>query len=223
MELIFAMDLMNGVVVHGTRGERRGYRPLTWGLSPSAEPLDYVRYLRPRFLYIADLDSIEGRGKNMGSIFSCAELVERCYLDMGARSPDEGVVHPRIANVFGTETLGGRMAGLSGGYLSIDMKGGKVIPDGRDPLAALEEASMLPLEGCILLDLSSVGTSTGLSREILGRWRSAYHGRLLYGGGARDTSDLDLLASLGYDGAILCTAVHRGRVPLETMRSGRWH
>ncbi|HQJ87563.1 MAG TPA: HisA/HisF-related TIM barrel protein, partial [Methanoregulaceae archaeon] len=45
---------------------------------------------------------------------------------------------------------------------------------------------------------------------------------LFYGGGVRSTADLDLLRDAGFDGAIVATAVHRGCIPLDAIRSGRW-
>ncbi|MDH7592854.1 MAG: HisA/HisF-related TIM barrel protein [Methanomicrobiales archaeon] len=223
MDIVLAMDLMNGLVVHGSRGERSGYRPLTWGLSPSAEPRKYVRLLRPRYLYIADLDRIGGGAGNSDTIMGCVDLVERCYVDMGARRPGERLEHERIVNVFGTETIGCRLHELTDGYISIDMKGGRVIPGGEDPADILKIASELPIEGCIILDISAVGTGAGLSGALLMEWRSAYTKRLLYGGGIGDERDLDLLASAGYDGAILSTAIHRRDVDLECVRSGTWY
>lgn len=222
MEIILAMDLKNGLVVHGSRGERNQYRPLTWGLSPSAEPLEYLRVLHPKYLYIADLDRIGGRGGHLHTILACAEIVERCYVDMGAKGPGDKIEHARIVNVFGTETAGDHLQELEEGYISIDMKGGRVIPGGEDPVDLLEMASGLPVEGCIMLNISAVGTGAGVEGAKLKEWRAAYKGRLLYGGGIWDQSDLDLLASAGYDGAIISTALHRGAVDPGCVRRGTW-
>ena len=38
MELVLAMDLRRNMVVHGKSGMRATYKPLDWGLSPTAEP-----------------------------------------------------------------------------------------------------------------------------------------------------------------------------------------
>jgi len=39
MELVLAMDLRRNLVVHGKSGLRATYKPLDWGLSPTAEPV----------------------------------------------------------------------------------------------------------------------------------------------------------------------------------------
>ena len=106
MDLVLAMDLKNGFVVHGKKGDRASYRPLTWGLSPVADPIRYLEVMQPRYLYIADLDRIAGTGSHDPIILSCAGMVERCYIDRGTRSPDDSLEGVHIVNVVGTETAG---------------------------------------------------------------------------------------------------------------------
>ena len=74
MELVLAMDLRGNMVVHGKSGLRETYKPLDWGLSPTAEPVDFVRAIAPKYIYIADLDRIEGTGSHDALIRSCAAL-----------------------------------------------------------------------------------------------------------------------------------------------------
>ena len=224
MELILAVDLAGGLVVHGKSGMRAGYRPLTWGLAPSAEPEAYLSALAPRYLYIADLESLEGRAPQDDLVRRCAAMVERCYLDRGMRSPAECAAVPGVTPVVGTETAAKTIEDLAayrGGYLSIDVKGGRVLPWGISPAEMLRRASAFSFEGCILLNISDVGTERGLDREELEAMRACYPGRLLYGGGVAGTDDIHLLADAGFDGAIVATAVHRGTVPLEWLRRGR--
>ncbi len=223
MELILALDLKGGLVVHGREGKRASYRPLTWGLAPSAEPHAYVSTLKPRFLYIADLDGIEGGRPQDDAVRRCASLVERCYLDRGCRTPAECDEIADVTPVVGTETAAASIDGLAGyrgGYLSVDVRDGRVIPWGMDPVAVLERAAAMSFEGCIVLNIAAVGTQTGLSRERLARMRAAYTGRLLYGGGIAGTDDIALLADAGFDGAIVATAVHRGAIPLVWLQRG---
>jgi phosphoribosylformimino-5-aminoimidazole carboxamide ribotide isomerase len=223
MELILAVDLVGGLVVHGQRGDRATYRPLTWGLSPSAEPEAYLSSLRPRFLYVADLDRIQGGSPQDDLVRRCAARVERCYLDRGFRSPTECAAVPEVIPVVGTETAAPTIEGLAayrGGYLSIDIKGGNVVPFEMKPSEMLKRASAMSFEGCILLDVGAVGTEQGLDRVSLEDLRACYPGRLLYGGGVAGTGDLDLLADAGFDGAIVATAIHRGAVPLGWLQRG---
>jgi phosphoribosylformimino-5-aminoimidazole carboxamide ribotide isomerase len=220
MELVLAMDLRRNLVVQGKSGDRESYKPLNWGLSPTAEPIGYLAAIRPRSLYIADLDRIEGTGSHDALVRQCAERVSCCYVDRGCRSPDDMLTGPPIKNIIGTETGGSDLSRYRGGFLSIDVKEGKVIPSGITPEAFLAGAQDWNFEGCIILKIGSVGTESGIDREELARLRAAYYGRLFYGGGVADVSDLETLSAAGFDGAIIATALHRGQVPIAWIRRG---
>jgi len=223
MELILAVDLADGLVVHGKSGDRASYRPLTWGIAPSAEPETYLSALAPRYLYIADLESIQGRTPQDNLVRQCAAHVERCYLDRGCRSPVECTAVAGVTAVVGTETAARTiedLAAYTAGYLSIDVQRGRVLPWGIRPAEMLACASALSFEGCIILNIGAVGTERGLVRENLEEMRACYPGRLLYGGGVAGIDDIHLLDDAGFDGAIVATAVHHGTVPLEWIRRG---
>jgi phosphoribosylformimino-5-aminoimidazole carboxamide ribotide isomerase len=220
MELVLAMDLKDGLVVHGERGDRMNYRPLTWGASPVADPEEFIRHIRPRSIYIADLDRITGAGSHDGLIARCNQLVRHCYADRGCRGPGDLLALDHFENVIGTETAGNNLTRYKSGYLSIDMKGGKVIPSGRDPLEYIRSVHELCFDGCILLDISGVGTSKGLDQERLIQMREAFSGRLLWGGGVASVEDLEMLGNSGFDGAIVATALHNSALPVDMIRRG---
>jgi phosphoribosylformimino-5-aminoimidazole carboxamide ribotide isomerase len=221
MDVILAMDLKEGRVVHGQKGERESYRPLTWGLSGSAEPWKYLKTLKPRFLYIADLDRITGKGSHDGQIGPCCRAVERCYVDRGVRSPSDFL--PGVINVVGTETAGEDLSVYRGGFLSLDIRDGRVIPGDRDPFRVLGEADDLPFDGCLILNLGSVGTGGGLPPvEWLTDLRESFGRTLLFGGGVSGTDDLDTLKEAGFDGVVIATAIHAGKVPARVIREGTW-
>ena len=223
MELILAVDLADGLVVHGKSGDRASYRPLTWGIAPSAEPEAYLSSLQPRYLYIADLESIQGRTPQDNLVRRCAARVEKCYLDRGCRSPAECTAVVGVTPVVGTETAARAiedLAAYEAGYLSIDVQRGRVLPWGIRPAEMLARASALSFEGCIILNIGAVGTERGLVQEDLEEMRACYPGRLLYGGGVAGIDDIHLLDDAGFDGAIVATAVHHGTVPIEWIRRG---
>jgi len=108
--------------------------------------------------------------------------------------------------------------------VSIDMRNRKVIA--RDPeLEMLSPQKILPLlneiplEAVILLDLDRVGTSSGLDEELLAEAASICDHPLILGGGVRGMEDLRALDELGFQGALVATAVHAGRIPLEEIRA----
>ena len=104
----------------------------------------------------------------------------------------------------------------------MDVKDGKVIPSGDSPVAVLRAARKWNFEGCIILNLGFVGTENGLGSGTgtLETWRSAYDGRLFYGGGVASVADLETIKDAGFDGAIIATALHKGAVPAEWIRRG---
>ncbi len=222
MDLILAVDLKKGEVVHGVSGNRDQYKPLDWGVATSTEPVAFVAALRPKYLYIADLDRIERTGSHDDIIRKISPLVKRCYLDRGVRTPAEYLTGKNIVTIIGTETAGDILGRYRNGYLSIDVKNGKVIPSGRTPVDMLIEAHRLGFDGCIILSLGAVGTQKGIEPEpVLRSMRSAFPGILLYGGGVASVEDLRTLERAGFDGAIVATAVHNGTIPVRWIQEGR--
>jgi len=220
MKLFLAMDLRQNLVVHGKSGQRRTYKPLDWGCSPTAEPVSFVKAIGPKYLYIADLDRIEGTGSHDAIIQKCAENVRCCCVDRGCHSPNDMLAGEHIVNIVGTETGGSDLSRYHGGYLSIDVKQGLVIPSGKDPVDVLTSALHWDFDGCILLNVSAVGTESGVEPQMLEKIRRAFNGQLFYGGGVATISDLEKISHSGFDGAIISTALHRGIVPIEWIRRG---
>ena len=220
MDLILAADLKSGSIVHGKSGRRDEYRPVQTPLASTAEPIGYLKEIRPRYLYIADLDRITGVGSHDSIIPALAREVKSLYLDRGCRSPDDMLDCPGVINIIGTETAGSDLSIFSGGFLSVDMKDGRVFPGGNDPVQALVEAGDCTFDGCILLDIGGVGTRRGLDSAFLEHCRSAYPGVLFWGGGVAGMQDLTLLNTCGFDGVIIATALHSGAIPLEIIREG---
>ena len=192
MKVILAMDLMDGYVVHGKSGNRDQYKPLTWGLSPSAEPLSYLSVMKPKYAYVADLDRIGMCGDHTETILRLASIPEKLWVDRGCSIPEEYL--PGIANIVGTETADAPFEEFTGGYLSVDVKDGTVIPDGLDPVEMIREADKYAFDGIILLNISSVGTESGIDVDFAKRIRAATKKPLLYGGGVNTIKDLRILA-----------------------------
>jgi phosphoribosylformimino-5-aminoimidazole carboxamide ribotide isomerase len=220
MKLFLAMDLRQNLVVHGKSGQRATYKPLDWGISPTAEPVGFINAIKPRFLYIADLDRIEGTGSHDTIIRQCAMDVECCFVDRGCHAPSDFLKGEHIVNIVGTETGGRKMSHYHGGVISIDVRDGQVIPCGKDPVDVLASAQHWDFAGAILLNVSAVGTGQGITRQHLEMIRGAYDRQLFYGGGVANVQDLEIISSSGFDGAIISTAVHRGIVPVDWIRRG---
>lgn len=221
MKVILAVDLMDGLVVHGKSGNRDEYAPLTWGLSPSAEPHSYLAVMKPKYLYAADLDRIGFCGDHTETILRLAGTVTEMYVDRGTEIPEEYLPSP-IKTIVGTETIDAPYEEFNGGFLSVDIKDGAVIPSGSEPAAFLSEVADTPFEGFILLNISSVGTECGIDAEFASAMRAVTKKPLFYGGGVRSIADLETLRDAGFDGAIVSTAVHKGAIPLELIQEGEF-
>ena len=126
-----------------------------------------------------------------------------------------------ISGIYRYRDGGRDLAHYPGGFLSLDIKSGRVIPTGQDPAILLRQANGWMFEGCIILNLSAVGTEAGLSRDLLETLRAAYHRQLFWGGGVGSVADLEALRDAGFDGAIIATALHHKKIPLAWIRRGR--
>jgi phosphoribosylformimino-5-aminoimidazole carboxamide ribotide isomerase len=188
----------------------------------TADPLGFVSAIRPRFLYIADLDRIEGTGFHDAIIRQCAQQVGCCYVDRGCHSPSDLLENGNIVNIIGTESGGSDLSIYDEGLLSIDIKDGKVIPCNRDPVEVLEWARHWDFDGCIMLNVSAVGTLGGIDQHLLKKMRKTYDLPLYYGGGVATSDDLESISSAGFDGAIISTALHKGIIPIEWIRRGEY-
>lgn len=186
-----------------------------------------VKEIRPKEIYIADLNLLTGSGDNLAIIRKISRQT-KTMADIGAsRILDLDRLACDVSPVLGTETASLKLIEDASSQrdivVSIDMKAGRVLA--RDaglakqaPLDILARLNGLPLEAIILLDLNRVGTSFGLDREFLEKAVSISNHTLILGGGIRDVCDLRALEDMGFRGALVATAVHNGRIPLDIIR-----
>lgn len=233
MDVIPVLDLKRGRAVHARRGERAAYRPVAGAFGSGDDPLRLARALRDglgiRRLYVADLDAITGEEPALPTLAALSALGLELWVDAGVRSAadaarvlDEGAARAIVA----LETLPGldalrqvaRHIGTERVALSLDLRAG--LPLAADPaLAALDpatiarEARAAGIDTILALDLARVGSEAGPDEPLLRRLRPAVaDARLIAGGGVRDVADLERLAALGCDGALVATALHDGRI-----------
>ncbi len=229
MRCIFVIDIFNGTVVHAVRGERERYEPIDRysNVVSTSDPEDVVRAVRPKEVYIADLNQITGKGENLGAIVAISCLA-RTMADIGVSNlSDMDHLPERVSPVLGTETASLKLmeeAALQREIVvSMDMKNRTVLSRDSElaahsPLEVLRRLNGFPLAGVILLELDRVGTSLGLDREFLEKASSVSDHPLILGGGVKGLEDLMALEKMGFCGALVATAVHNGRIPLEMLR-----
>jgi phosphoribosylformimino-5-aminoimidazole carboxamide ribotide isomerase len=225
---IFVLDVFNGAVVHAVRGERSLYEPIGRysRIVSSSEPLGVLKEIRPKEVYVADLNLLTGSGDNLAAISDISRIA-KTMADIGISLADDMDYLPLgITPVLGTETASMNLMEDSALQrdivVSIDMKRRKVLTRDPDlmlaPLEVIRRLNGFPIDGVILLELDRVGTSIGLDMDFLEKAVSVSDHPLILGGGVKGMEDLRALEDLGFRGALVATAVHNGKIPLETIR-----
>lgn len=228
--IIFVLDILNGIAVHAIRGERSKYQPVQGSvISNSPVPSDMITALLPREIYIADLNYLQHLGDNFELIAQIAENVET-MVDIGPEKMSEVEICSEIADtvILGTETVDldliERAAARYPGRIdvSIDMKNGRVLTSDKKMAVHPEELVKIlngyPIKDIILLDLAKVGTSQGIDRVFFRDIQKVSEHDIIAGGGIRDMEDIEILKKIGVSGALVATAVHNGKIPVEFIR-----
>jgi phosphoribosylformimino-5-aminoimidazole carboxamide ribotide isomerase len=225
---IFVLDIFNGEVVHAVRGERRRYEPIDRfsRIVSSSKPLEVMQLIKPKEVYVADLNRLTGSGENLAAIAEISKKA-KTMADIGiSQDGDMDYLPHGAVPVLGTETASFRLMEeavfLRDIVVSIDMKNRQVLTQDSElmlsPLDVLRRLNGLPIEGVILLELDRVGTSIGLDRDFLEKAVFASDHPLILGGGVKGPEDLETLENMGFQGALVATAVHNGNMPLEMVR-----
>jgi len=191
--IIPVLDLKDGLVVRGVRGERDGYLPVKSRLASSAEFTDilkaFYQAFRLREFYIADLDALmSGRRKNQLALLSAREKINIPQLSLMV---DAGICNATGADevyqagvekvIIGTETLPSfevlseiinAVAGPNCLVVSIDTKNRQVLspsPEiaGLKPAEVIREIRRTGIREFILLQLARVGTGEGLDKPLI--------------------------------------------------------
>ncbi len=221
--VIPALDLKGDAVVHAKSGNRADYRPIESPYGAAGDPFAIARGLLSHTaspsLYIADLDAIAGVGNHFELVrgLSYALPDTALWIDAGFSDvADCAFWLPLGATlVIGSESLDGADAWREihaafgeGVVLSLDFDA-----DGRKgPDALFDDASLWPRR-VIAMNLSRVGTNSGPDTDGIKSLVGMSDGTAIFAaGGIRDARDLEALADLQAQGALLATALHRNAV-----------
>ncbi|MDK2876676.1 MAG: phosphoribosylformimino-5-aminoimidazole carboxamide ribotide isomerase [Archaeoglobaceae archaeon] len=225
MKLVFVMDIMNGLVVLAERGERQNYRPVAEKslIVKESDPFKVLEFIKPRFLYVADLDRITGKGENTEILKSISPMVEEMIADCGFRSPEE-LEQVNFIPVLGTETFDiTRISEIDRDcYVSFDFRENLFLDASErfgDFRNAVDFLNSFSVRGIIVLNIARVGSGKADFR-LLEEFLSLSEHPVYLGGGVSDLRDLEILKDLGCAGVLLSTAVHKKRVALDLIQSG---
>ena len=239
MKIIPVIDVLNGIAVHGIRGERKRYQPLKSLLCTSADPMDIASAFESlgfSSLYLADLDAILGKSANF-NIYR--QIMTKTHLDLmvDAGIADlanaEKVLETGVSKiVIGSETLNSldfvsqavSTFGEDRVVVSIDQKAGKVLSASEaiasmDAVSVAQKLASLSVRQLILLDLDRVGTEHGINRTVLRNILVTTGVEVLVGGGIRSLQELEELRTLGISGALIATVLHNGKLAVDELKS----
>lgn len=221
MDVIPVIDVRHGVAVHARQGQRAEYRPLETRLAAQgSDPLAVARGFLSLFpfqtIYVADLDGIEGRGRNAELPRQLAAALRGVtfWVDDGG-SAHGGLSTAGAMPVIGSESLSGaddlqrmRNEPPDGFVLSLDFRGENFL----GPQALLEEAALWP-DRVIVMTLARVGAGAGPDLQTLSGIIARADARRVYAaGGVRNLTDLEALRAAGAAGALVATALHAGTI-----------
>jgi len=239
MKVIPVIDVLNGVAVHGIRGERERYQPLKSTLCKSADPLDIAltfESLGFNCLYLADLDAILGKSANF-DIYRQIMTQTRLDLMVDAGIADitraEEVLATEVSKiVIGSETLSSldflgqavKAFGEDKVIVSIDLKEGKLLSVSEaiasmDAVSFAQKLRKIGINQIILLDLDRVGTEHGINLALLRSVIEKTGVEVLVGGGIRGIQELEELRKLGVSGALVATILHNGKLEVDELKS----
>lgn len=231
MHIIPVVDIRHGIAVRAVAGERGAYQPLrsplgelrgqSHGSEPGATPLEVVRAYRALFafptIYLADLDGIEGRGRDVG----LGERVHEAVPDVGlwidagqGRAPSAATLLQ--TTVVGSEAMSERDLEAripEHAVLSLDFRG----DDFLGPRALLERDDLWPPR-VIVMTLARVGSNRGPDLPRMGQIaRRVPHIQIYAAGGIRDVADLREVHAAGAHGALIASALHAGKIKADDL------
>jgi phosphoribosylformimino-5-aminoimidazole carboxamide ribotide isomerase len=235
MRIIPVIDLKGGQAVHAVAGDRQHYEPVHSGLHPGSGAIALARAFQNQLglkeLYVADLDAIAGAPPDLALYEALMDLGLAVWLDPGIRGLDDRTaVHDLGIKrlVLGLETLRGpaALADLVAHFsadrlvFGLDLRVGQPVTADRsawgtdDPRLLAAQAVAVGLRRILVLDLSRVGTGSGVGTvPLIRRLRTAHPDcELIVGGGVRGVCDLIALKAADVAAVLVASALHDGRI-----------
>ena len=230
MEIIPAIDLLEGKVVRLSKGKRESAKVY------SDKPLEIAKKFLDEGaerLHIVDLDAAFGTGDNLKEINEIAKLSGgRIQAGGGIRSIEYGrkllaIGASRV--IIGTSALDEKklwdfaMEFGAKVWVAVDVKEGKVYVKGwkeetqANTLDFLSDLEGIGIGGVILTDISGDGMLKGASMDFFREARTATNLKLIASGGISCDKDVLALKKMGFEGAIIGKAVYENRIKISEL------
>ena len=233
MRIIPVIDVLQGKVVHAVKGYREKYLPLKSELFNTLEPTEVAAELKRIFgfeeLYVADLDGIMKGTPNLDMISSICKIGDlKVLVDSGVNNSSKAnkLLQTGVSNiVVGTETLCKiedllniiKLSGDTPVTGSIDIRDGKVLSQCNElvDVSPSKAAKILEDNGVkqiILLDISKVGSESGVEVGLAELILNSINIPLLVGGSVSTIKDIFALREIGVSGVLMATVLHKTRL-----------
>lgn len=226
--IIPVLDLKNGIAVSGKAGKRETYKPLKTIFHNSPSPVKIANALSnagASRIYIADLDAIEGKGSNFQIIKNINDNYISVMLDCGASDIESVNIALEAADkvIVATETLK-NIDELNQIFnsipkdkliISIDIKNGKLFSKYLKISfkELIQKIKQLNCQEVILLDISRVGSESGVNIDLIKKI-STIGESLIIGGGIR-YEDIIQLKKAGINKYLVGSTLHNGKLKIK--------
>jgi phosphoribosylformimino-5-aminoimidazole carboxamide ribotide isomerase len=228
MRVFAAVDVRDGAAVQLVGG-----RPEAEAVRLPDPAVVATRWVNAGFrnLHVVDLDAALGSGRNDDAVAAVAHSIAgRALLQVGGGIRDDEAVRRTLALgadrvVVGTRGVEDRpwLESVADSFpgrivLAADLAEGVVVTRGwarstdLEARQFLEGLASLPLAGVLVTDVDREGRQGGVDTALFRRLRDATSHSLMAAGGIASVSDLEALAGIGVDGAILGMALYTGRI-----------
>ena len=232
MQVIPAIDLMNGKIVRLSRGDPKTAKVYDQFGNP-VETAEKWREEGAKKLHIIDLDAAFGTGDNLSIIAKIArsidlpiqvgggirtiEAVEKLLtmgtnqVILGALAFSDPKAVTQIQKEFGSEHL----------IVALDNRDGKIMVEGwKTPTTfgirqALEKFAKLKVKMFLITSITKDGTLSGPDLDTLSEACQYPNVDIIAAGGISNLNDLTALKRIGVEGAVIGKALYEGRFTLK--------
>jgi phosphoribosylformimino-5-aminoimidazole carboxamide ribotide isomerase len=233
MQLIPAIDLMNGKIVRLTRGEAKTAKTYETQFGTPLEAAKRWRDEGASKLHIIDLDAAFGIGNNHSVISEVAknvslpiqvgggirslEIAEKLFktgiaqVILGALAFSEPAATKKIQQKFGLESV----------IVALDNKEGQIMVEGWQTSTAmtvddaLEKYSLLGVHRFLITSIAQDGMLNGPDLQTLSSATQYPGAKIIAAGGIGSIGDLAALKEIGVEGAVIGKALYEGRFTLK--------
>jgi len=233
MQLIPAIDLMNGKIVRLTRGEAKTAKIYETEFGSPVEAAKRWRDGGACKLHIIDLDSAFAIGDNHSVIAEVArnvklpiqvgggirsfEITEKLFqtgitqVILGALAFSDPSTIGKIQKKFGAESV----------IVALDNKDGLIMVEGWKTATAmtvedaLEKYTGLGVRRFLITSIAQDGMLTGPDLQTLSQASEYPNAKIVAAGGIGSIGDLVALKEIGVEGAVIGKALYEGRFTLK--------